>query len=384
MDIEVRPCASVEELRDSLNAISHYFGQENELEEAERFARLDRASSACTRRSRATASSAVRAPSRYRTVGARRRARARRGRHGRRCAAHPSPPRRAHRADARAARGLPRARRSRSPTSGPRRGRSTAGSATASPRGSARSSSSRERTRFADAVRAARDGAPGRARRGGAQLPAALRRGASRSVRACSAAARPGGRRAGSSTIRPAAQGGPLNRALLELDGEPAGYALYRVRAGLAARLQQGGRHDPGGRRADSGGNPRALALAARLRLDVRVRRRPAAARPSAVPAARRAAPDCSSRSTTACGCGWSTCRGALAARTYADAEPVVLDVVDAFLPENDGRWRVSADGVERDPGASPICGSTSRSSARCTSAASTSPGSHGRSASRS
>ncbi len=40
MDIEVRPCESVEELRDALNAISHYFGQENQLEQAERFAQL--------------------------------------------------------------------------------------------------------------------------------------------------------------------------------------------------------------------------------------------------------------------------------------------------------------------------------------------------------
>jgi predicted acetyltransferase len=39
MDIEVRPCSSVEELRDALNAISHYFGHENQLEDAERFAK---------------------------------------------------------------------------------------------------------------------------------------------------------------------------------------------------------------------------------------------------------------------------------------------------------------------------------------------------------
>src|SRR5512140_1693888 len=38
MDIRVEPCASTEELRDALNAISHYFGQENQLEDAERFA----------------------------------------------------------------------------------------------------------------------------------------------------------------------------------------------------------------------------------------------------------------------------------------------------------------------------------------------------------
>ena len=39
MDIEVRPCSSVEELRDALNVISHYFGNENDLEDAERFAK---------------------------------------------------------------------------------------------------------------------------------------------------------------------------------------------------------------------------------------------------------------------------------------------------------------------------------------------------------
>jgi predicted acetyltransferase len=37
MDIEVRPCASLEELRDALNAIGHYFGFENTPEDVERF-----------------------------------------------------------------------------------------------------------------------------------------------------------------------------------------------------------------------------------------------------------------------------------------------------------------------------------------------------------
>src|SRR3954447_12169105 len=37
MDIKVRACSSAEELRDALNAISHYFGGENQLEDAERF-----------------------------------------------------------------------------------------------------------------------------------------------------------------------------------------------------------------------------------------------------------------------------------------------------------------------------------------------------------
>ncbi|MGH3001833.1 MAG: GNAT family N-acetyltransferase [Gaiellaceae bacterium] len=36
--IEIRPCASLEELRDALNAIAHYFGRENQLEDAEELA----------------------------------------------------------------------------------------------------------------------------------------------------------------------------------------------------------------------------------------------------------------------------------------------------------------------------------------------------------
>jgi len=39
VDIEVRASSSVEELRDALNAISHYFGHVNQLEDAERFAK---------------------------------------------------------------------------------------------------------------------------------------------------------------------------------------------------------------------------------------------------------------------------------------------------------------------------------------------------------
>ena len=38
MDIEVRPCSSLEELRRALNAIGHYFGHESGVEDTERFA----------------------------------------------------------------------------------------------------------------------------------------------------------------------------------------------------------------------------------------------------------------------------------------------------------------------------------------------------------
>jgi predicted acetyltransferase len=39
MGFDVRPCSSVEELRDALNVISHYFGNQHQLEVAERFAK---------------------------------------------------------------------------------------------------------------------------------------------------------------------------------------------------------------------------------------------------------------------------------------------------------------------------------------------------------
>ena len=37
MSIEIRPCRSVEEVRDALNAINHYFGKDNDLESTQRF-----------------------------------------------------------------------------------------------------------------------------------------------------------------------------------------------------------------------------------------------------------------------------------------------------------------------------------------------------------
>jgi predicted acetyltransferase len=41
----------------------------------------------------------------------------------------------------------------------------------------------------------------------------------------------------------------------------------------------------------------------------------------------------------------------ALAARTFRDGAPVVLEVADAFCPWNEGRWRVASGGVERTEG---------------------------------
>ena len=38
----------------------------------------------------------------------------------------------------------------------------------------------------------------------------------------------------------------------------------------------------------------------------------------------------------------------ALSARSYASDEPLVLELTDAFLPENAGRWRIAGGGAER------------------------------------
>ena len=60
----------------------------------------------------------------------------------------------------------------------------------------------------------------------------------------------------------------------------------------------------------------------------------------------------------------------ALRARTYADLEPVMIEVADEYCPWNEGRWRVGPDGVERDDG-EPDLRCDVDSSARSTSAAS-------------
>ena len=120
---------------------------------------------------------------------------------------------------------------SSSHTSGHRRRRSTAASATGSPRSMGAIDAARA------SARASRSRSSRAARCGCVELDEAARscsrRSTTRCARSapgCSRAARRGGRRASSSTIPRAVSGGPLNRALLELDGKPAGYALYRVK----------------------------------------------------------------------------------------------------------------------------------------------------------
>jgi predicted acetyltransferase len=149
-------------------------------------------------------------------------------------------------------------------------------------------------------------------------------------------------------------RGGPKNRALLELDGQPAGYALYTVKQDWAAGSSKGTvtvleavTPAPEAARelwrwlldfdwtsefvADllPLDHPLFLLLAEPRRMQFRV------------------------------GDGvWVRLLdvgAALAARAYADAPPVVLELADAFMPENAGRWRVGGDGVARTDAAADL-----------------------------
>ena len=142
-------------------------------------------------------------------------------------------------------------------------------------------------------------------------------------------------------------QEGPLNRALLELDGRPAGYALYRVQQDWQNGFSKGAVTiaEVVAPTADATrelwrwlldfdwtseftvdllplDHPLFLLLAEPRRMQFTLNDG-VWVRLVDVP-------------------------GALAARTYAAAEPVVLELADELLPENGGRWQVSVDGVER------------------------------------
>ena len=142
-------------------------------------------------------------------------------------------------------------------------------------------------------------------------------------------------------------QGGPLNRALLELDGEPAGYALYRV----AQDWQNG--FSKGVVTISEVVAPTADATRELWRwlLDFDwTSEFVADLLPLDHPLFLLLAEPRRMQFTLNDGV-WVRLvdvPGALAARTYAAAEPIVLDVIDGLLPENNGRWLVSSSGVEQ------------------------------------
>ena len=149
-------------------------------------------------------------------------------------------------------------------------------------------------------------------------------------------------------------QAGPLHRALLELDGAPAGYALYRVKqewqAGSTAgtvTIREAFAPTPEGTRelwrwlldfdwtsqfsADflPLDHPLFLLLAEPRRLRFTI--------------------------NEGVWLRLIDVGGALSGRTYAGEGEIVLDVADALLPENAGRWRVDRAGAERTTAAADL-----------------------------
>jgi len=149
-------------------------------------------------------------------------------------------------------------------------------------------------------------------------------------------------------------QAGPLHRALLELDGAPAGYALYRVKqewqAGSTAgtvTIREAFAPTPEGTRelwrwlldfdwtsqfsADflPLDHPLFLLLAEPRRLRFTI--------------------------NEGVWLRLIDVGGALSGRTYAGEGEIVLDVADALLPENAGRWRVDGAGAERTTAAADL-----------------------------
>ena len=142
--------------------------------------------------------------------------------------------------------------------------------------------------------------------------------------------------------------------ALLELDGEPAGYAIYIVSqewahgssAGKVSVIEA------------VAPTPEATRELWRWLLDFdwtsELRGGPAAARPSAVPAPR-GAPAHAVRGGDGIWLRLIDVEAALAARSYEGDTQVVVELTDEFLPENAGRWRLGARGAERTNAAAEL-----------------------------
>jgi predicted acetyltransferase len=141
--------------------------------------------------------------------------------------------------------------------------------------------------------------------------------------------------------------GGELVRALLDVDGTPAAYALYRLHPGFEYSISTGAVAVIEA----LGTTPAATREIWRYLFDIdwmdRVRAR---LLPVDHPLFFLLAEPRRMRFTVADAL-WVRLvdvGAALSARSYEDGEPVVLELSDAFCPWNEGRWRVSAEGAER------------------------------------
>ena len=140
---------------------------------------------------------------------------------------------------------------------------------------------------------------------------------------------------------------GELFMAVLEIDGEPEGYAMYSIESDMAHMVS----HSVLQVREAIGATPAATREIWRFILDVDwVETVKAHFLPPDHPLfllltePRRMA----YQALEALWCRLVDVGGALSARSYRAAEPVVLDVADEFCPWNEGCWEVSAGGVEQ------------------------------------
>ena len=145
-----------------------------------------------------------------------------------------------------------------------------------------------------------------------------------------------------------------LNRAVLEVDGEPQAYALYRVKL----QFEQGSSTGYTRVVEAMGRTPEAIAHMWRFLFDVDwMDRVTASLLPVDHPLFFLLAHPRRMRFRLGDGV-WVRLvdvQAALAGRAYRDADPVVLDVADAFCAWNEGCWRVGNDGVERTEDAPEI-----------------------------
>ena len=304
---DVRPTRDLDEFKRAVGAIGHYFGGWPAGRRGRAAVLEQPAVRADARRVRRRPDRRRRGRVPVRADRSRRHGPLRR-RHGRRRPADSPSPRHPDGDDARPARGHPRARASRSPRSGPRRRSSTAGSATASRRSPCEMAlpSGYAGLREPPDDRATRPPRPAR----GVEGRVRRRSTTASALRTPGMFARtdtwwetrnlpdPPDRRQG---------GGEKNALVLELDGEPAGYALYRIHtkfeSGAAA-----GHVDVIEAVADGPrGDARALAGAPRHGLEGDAEGLHAPDRPPAHAPARPIRAGCSCASATGSGSGSST-----------------------------------------------------------------------------
>ena len=142
----------------------------------------------------------------------------------------------------------------------------------------------------------------------------------------------------------------PKYVAVLELDGEPAAYAIYRIKAEWEAGFPKGQVRVVEALAASGHAERDLWRFLFGIDLTVRVESRldPASSLPLMVVDAR----SLNLRFNEGLWLRLVDVEGALAGRSYATDDAVVLEIGDAFCPWNAGRWRVGRDLERTDAGA--------------------------------